>query len=594
MAAAEPRFRARSAPTDGATTPRARAGQAASDYRATEHDLTIGAQGPSGVEVLTPTDINPADASRGSKPGRSVKRYRITVQHLALGMFVVELDRPWTDTPFVMQGFQIKAPEAVQTLALYCQYVYVDLELSRNGMAATIRAAEAASRPVIKLPLRSQSLRDAPGLAGLEQALHENRAIRSRPHDSRATLEVKRSTSKRFATVFGMPPDQAPGAEGKSWLGEAVDFVARIMVPTKNTKRHKSARNASSGDQLAEIRKLLPPSVELEPYPEVGDVKEELPRASLTFQESEATINALINDIRNGREVKVQNVGQVVENIVDSMISNPDAMMWVAKLRDEDLYTYNHGVKVALYMVALGRHLGLPRSELSHLGMIGMLADVGKTKLPRALLDKPGVFSPEEFEKIKNHVEFGLEVLTANGDLPEEVRAGIAQHHERLDGSGYPHGLEGEQIGIYGRIAGLSDCFAALVSTRPYANPSPPQKALMNLYQWSGVSFHEPLVEQFVQAIGIFPVGSTVELSSGEVAVVLAHNRVRRLEPKVLVLTSADKTALAKPFTRNLLEHTYDREGRTLRIVRGLPTGAFGLKTRDYYGLELERENKLF
>lgn len=591
MAAAEPKFRTRYTPGAGASP--ARKGRHPSGYRATEHEFTIGA-GAAGSEVPGRADINRAYASPGSETAQGVKRYRIAVPHLAIGMFVVELDRPWIDTPFALQSFQIKTPLEIQTLALYCKYVYVDLELSRNGMAAAIRAAEAASRQVINLPLRSQSLRQAPGRAGLEQALHENRAIRVRPHDSRATLEVKRATSRRFAHAFGLPPEDVLVLAEKSWLGSAVDFVARILRPIKSARLDKSARKDASGDELAAIRKLLPPSVELEPYPEVGDVKEELPRASITFQESEATINALINDIRNGREVRVQDVGQVVENIVDSMISNPDAMMWVAKLRDEDLYTYNHGVKVALYMVALGRHLGLPRSELSHLGMIGMLADVGKTKLPRELLDKPGVFSPEEFEKIKKHVEFGLEVLTARGELPEEVRAGIAQHHERLDGSGYPAGLAGDQIGIYGRIAGLADCFAAIISTRPYANPSPPQKALMNLYEWSGTSFHEPLVEQFVQAIGIFPVGSTVELSNGEVAVVLAHNRVRRLEPKVLVLTDRDKIALTKPFTRNLLVRRKEQEGRPLRIVRGLPTGAFGLKTRDYYGLELERENKLF
>lgn len=593
MAAAEPRFRTRSAPGAGAGASPARKGRHAAGYRATEHEFTIGA-GASGSEALGRADINRAYASPGSEMTGGVKRYRIAVQHLAIGMFVVELDRPWTDTPFALQGFQIETPLEIQTLALYCKYVYVDLELSSNGMAAAIRAAEAASRPVINLPLRSQSLRQAPGRAGLEQALHESRAIRARPHDSRATLEVKRATSRRFASAFGLPPEDVLVLAEKSWLGSAVDFVARILRPIMGAGLDKSAPKDAAGDELAAIRRLLPPSVELEPYPEVGDVKEELPRASITFQESEATINALINDIRNGREVRVQDVGQVVENIVDSMISNPDAMMWVAKLRDEDLYAYNHGVKVALYMVALGRHLGLPRSELSHLGMIGMLADVGKTKLPRELLDKPGIFSPEEFEKIKKHVEFGLEVLTARGELPEEVLAGIAQHHERLDGSGYPAGLAGDQIGIYGRIAGLADCFAAIISTRPYANPSPPQKALMNLYEWSGTSFHEPLVEQFVQAIGIFPVGSTVELSNGEVAVVLAHNRVRRLEPKVLVLTDRDKIALTKPFTRNLLLRPKEQEGRPLRIVRGLPTGAFGLKTRDYYGLELERENKLF
>ncbi len=594
MASARPRSGGDSASTEVGVTRRARIRESAPRYWPDEPEFTIGADAAAAVDVVAPRDGGSAHAGGGGGLAGGLKRYRIAVQHLELGMFVVELDRPWIDTPFLMQDFPINTTQELLSVRQYCKYVYVDLELSRNGMAAAILAAAAASRVEVNIPLRSESLRRAPGLAGLERALQENRAIRSRPHDSRAPLDVTRSSSRRFATTFGVPPEHVPGLAGKSFLSGLMDFLAGLVGTTRSGRPNKSVGGGTPEDDLAAIRGLLPPAIELTPYPEAGDVKEELPRASLTFQESEATINSLIHDIRNGREVKVQNVSQVVDNIVDSMVSNPDAMMWVARLRDEDLYTYNHGVKVSLYMVALGRHLGLPRSELSHLGMIGMLADVGKTKLPREVLDKPGALSPEEFEVIKKHVELGLEVLTAGGNLPEEVRMGIAQHHERLDGSGYPNGLRAEQIGIYGRIAGLADCFAALVSTRPYANPSPPQSALMNLYEWSGASFHEPLVEQFVQAIGIFPVGSTVELSNGEVAVVLAHNRVRRLEPKVLILTTTDKKPLTKPFTRNLLEHLNDQDGRPLRIVRGLPTGAYGLKTRDYYGLELEREDRLF
>ncbi len=593
MASTLPTSRLGSTPFDAGQRPRAQTGRPAARPRAAGHDSMANAGDMAGQPTLPPEAISTGSNDVASWAARNVKRYRIAVQHLATGMYVVELDRPWLDTPFMMQSFQISTVQQMTALRHYCKYVYVDLQMSRNGMADTIRAAEAASRAEINLPLRSQSLRHSPARTSLEQAVNENRAIRSRPYDSRANLEVRRSTRRRFAAAFGSPED-ALGSEGKSWLDEAAGFVARILSP--GTANRKSAESASetSADALEPIRQLLPPTVELRPYPEVGSLKEELPRARITFQECEATINSLVHDIRSGREVHVKNIGQVVDNIVDSMISNPDAMMWVARLREEDLYAYNHGVKVALYMVAMGRHLGLPRAELAHLGMIGMLADVGKTRLSRELLDKPGTLTQEEFEGIKKHVELGLEVLSASGDLPEEVRAGIAQHHERLDGSGYPHGLCAEQIGIYGRICGLVDCFAGLISARPYANPSPPQAALMNLYQWSGASFHEPLVEQFVQAVGIFPVGSTVELSNGEVAVVLAHNRVRRLEPKVLVLTAPDKTALTKPFTRNLLASRKNTDTRPLRITRGLPSGAFGLKTRDYYGLEMERENRLF
>ncbi|MCZ8337508.1 MAG: HD-GYP domain-containing protein [Burkholderiaceae bacterium] len=274
------------------------------------------------------------------------------------------------------------------------------------------------------------------------------------------------------------------------------------------------------------------------------------------------------------------------------MIDNPDALMWVARMRDEDISTYNHGVKVALYLISLGRQLGFPKRELSYLGLIGMLADVGKIKLPRALLDKPGMLAPSEYRLIKEHVRLGLDAMREAGTLPPEVELGIAQHHERLDGSGYPKGLKGNDISIYGRMAAIADSFAALITPRAYANPSAPQDALMNLYEWAGTSFHEPLVEQFVQAVGVFPVGSLVELSSGEVSIVVAHNRVRRLEPRVLVLTWPDKSPLAEPIERDLLTQGKTAQGR-LRIVRGLPAGAYGLKLRDYYMADVARANGL-
>ena len=272
----------------------------------------------------------------------------------------------------------------------------------------------------------------------------------------------------------------------------------------------------------------------------------------------------------------------VVDDMVASMIDNPDAMLWVGRLREEDIDAYNHSIKVTIHLIALGRHLGFPAAELSHLGLIGMLADVGKLKLPRSVLDKPGALTPAEFGRVKEHVTLGLEALRAAGDLPPTVEIGIAQHHERMDGSGYPAGLSGHEISLYGRMAGIADSFAALTSARVYANALSPQEALLALYETAGTGLHEALVEQFVQAVGVFPVGSLVELSTGEVAIVVSHNRVRRLEPRVLVLTAPDRTPLAQPRDLDLLGRGRD-DGPRVRIVRGLPAGAFGLKAREYY-----------
>jgi len=252
-------------------------------------------------------------------------------------------------------------------------------------------------------------------------------------------------------------------------------------------------------------------------------------------------------------------------------------------MREENRQPGQPGARVALYLILLGRQLGLPRPALSTLGSIGMLADVGKARLPRALLEKPGMLNPGEFSIVKEHVRLGLEALSGTQSLPPEVATGIAQHHERMDGSGYPKGLVAGEISLFGRMAGIADSFAALSAPRAYANPIAAQDALMNLYQWADTSFDGSLVEQFVRAIGVFPVGSMVELSSGEVAVVAAHNPSRRLEPRVLLLASADKRALRSPLEVDLMTVPRRNSDKPLRVIRGLASGAYGLLLRDYY-----------
>jgi HD-GYP domain-containing protein (c-di-GMP phosphodiesterase class II) len=190
----------------------------------------------------------------------------------------------------------------------------------------------------------------------------------------------------------------------------------------------------------------------------------------------------------------------------------------------------------------------------------------------------------EEFNLVKRHVEYGLEVVSSGPTtVRPEILEGIAQHHERLNGLGYPRGLKGEQIGIYGRMAGIADCFTALTSPRPYAEVLSVSDAMMRLYQWGDDLFAQPLVEKLVQAIGVFPVGSLVELSSGEVAIVVRHNRVRRLQPTVLVIAGRDKLPLMRFATLDLLAAGTGATGGPIHVHRGLPAGAYGLDTSACY-----------
>jgi HD-GYP domain-containing protein (c-di-GMP phosphodiesterase class II) len=184
---------------------------------------------------------------------------------------------------------------------------------------------------------------------------------------------------------------------------------------------------------------------------------------------------------------------------------------------------------------------------------------------------------------VKAHVQHGLDILGETPNIDGEVVEGIAQHHERMNGSGYPRGLVGEEIGVVGRMAGIVDCFAALTNHRPYAAAVSSYEALRSITSWGGDFFHEPLVQQFVSSMGVFPVGSLIELSTGEVAVVVSHNKLRRLKPRVLVVTGPDKTPVSHPSMVDLLYDPKVGGEEGIFIKRGLASGAYGLDLRDYY-----------
>ena len=561
-------------------------------------------------------------------PMTANRRYRIAVQDLRLNMFGVELDRPWLDTPFLLQGFLIDDQVELDTLARYCNYVYVDLELSSPSVAMDIRVADAnfgrlsaetrpmpnavvhepstepvtvihahsAPKPSPAAPAAFDPLarRPKPSAAPRNPLEHENPRTRilgaaaprpPRRYKPRTDASVSRETRQRFRQMVKQTAN-TPNDNDQGMLERMLFWITDHLAQSRELEQHRRT--------IQQIPELKSSGIKLTRYEVRRPMEAELPRAQHAFKSGETALNALIEDIRHGNTLDMDAVAGAVDSMVDSVLDNPDAMMWIARLREEDIQVYHHGVRVALYLVALGRHLGFPRQELSYLGQIGMLADVGKTKIPRALLEKPGLLSAAEFGLVKEHVNLSLHILNSGPALPPQVLQGISQHHERIDGSGYPNQLKGDKISIYGKMAAIADSFAALITPRPYAKASAPQDALMNLYEWSGTSFHEPLVEQFVQAIGVFPVGSLVELSSGEVAVVIAHNRVRRLEPRVLVLSEPDKTLLEVPIERDLYQESKDSRGRqkkSLRIVRGLPAGTHGFKLQDYYLDEVQTQH---
>ncbi len=320
------------------------------------------------------------------------------------------------------------------------------------------------------------------------------------------------------------------------------------------------------------------------PRPVVIKVEEELPRAQEAVARAHAATSDIMAGLRSGEGLSATAVEQAVTPLVESVMRNPDAYFWLETLRHHDSYTYSHAMNCCALMAAFGRHLGLGDRELRDMATGGLLLDIGKTAVPEELLERAGPLTPSEQEVVHGHLQHGVRLYDESGADNPYVREIIQTHHERENGSGYPSRLAGDGIPLFGRIAGIVDSFDAMTSKRPYRESVSKYDALQQMYRERGRLFQADLLEQFVQCLGVYPVGTLVELSTGEVAVVTAQNPVRRLFPCVMVLTDAAKK-LRKGFEALDLRDTLaaGRASAQVSIRRCLHVGAYGLDPRELY-----------
>ncbi len=318
-------------------------------------------------------------------------------------------------------------------------------------------------------------------------------------------------------------------------------------------------------------------------YEDSAAVEEELPRARQTKQTLGKVLEMLVQDIRVDRKIDTASMKPAVDEMVQSVIRNPDALLWLTKLRSVDTYAYDHAIDTSVLAVMFGRHLGLARDQLQDLGLTGLLFDIGKLKLPPNLLSKPGKLTDDEFALVRKHVDYGIEILSQSSGISPRVIDGVRHHHERHDGSGYPQGLKGSEIPISARIVAIVDCFDAITSTRPFREPISAHHAIRQMYDWRDKEFQAQLYEQFIQCLGVYPTGTIVELSSGEIAIVVAQNRTRRLRPRVMLVLDEQKVALERNSILDLSDDLPGPGQRALEIVNSHDSGAFGIDPRRYF-----------
>ena len=307
-------------------------------------------------------------------------------------------------------------------------------------------------------------------------------------------------------------------------------------------------------------------------------LKEELPHAALLHDAAVGCARRIMAAAALGR-LHTGKATEVVEGLVDSLERNPDALLCLLSMRQRAAYTYTHCANVSVLLAGFALNEGLGRDSAVTFGLAGLFHDLGKAVLPVSLLNARRKLDRTEQLLVKKHPVLSYEFLNSVPDTPAEVLQAALEHHERYDGSGYPRGLSGDDISLIGQVAGIADTYDAISSRRPFKGALHPHKSLGIMYQMRKKAFHPVLVEKFVRMVGVYPVGSVVELNDGYKGVISAGNPANPMKPSVILVLDPQGKAMRM--------HEFSLAKDTISgISRCIPAELSGIDPRVALGLK--------
>lgn len=284
---------------------------------------------------------------------------------------------------------------------------------------------------------------------------------------------------------------------------------------------------------------------------------EEIKTVRKVYAKTRQVIEDVFHTVKKGKEIQWEAVFNCVDALTGNVLRHKDAFLSLSMIKHHDNYTFYHSLNVCCLSLTLGRFLHYNKEDLIALGVGALLHDIGKVKIPQAILNKPGPLTDQEFSIMKKHPEYSFEILSESSSLRWDSIHLTYEHHERFGGNGYPRGLKGDRINQFARIAAIVDVFDAITTDRPYRQAMSANEAMKNLFDRGERDFYPPMLLKFAQCMGTYPISTTVELSSKEIGVVIGVNHQYLERPKVLCIYDSDHHKPNQPYLADLTSEHY-------------------------------------